>query len=69
MVVTGRLLNQSTFSVQVLDASERLRAFDKADLKEVVMMRTSAMPSYRDVLDTQEIADVVAYLTSLRGSR
>ncbi len=68
-VVTGRLLNQSTFSVQVLDASERLRAFDKADLKEVVMMRTSAMPSYRDVLDTQEIADVVAYLTSLRGSR
>ena len=68
-VVTGRLLNQSTFSVQILDATQRLRAFDKADLKEAVIMRTSEMPSYRDVLDTQEIADVVAYLTSLRGQR
>jgi putative heme-binding domain-containing protein len=68
-VVTGRLLNQSTFSVQILDASERLRAFDRADLKEVVIMKTSEMPSYRDTLDTQEIADIVAYLTSLRGQR
>jgi putative heme-binding domain-containing protein len=68
-VVTGRLLNQSTFSVQILDASERLRGFDRADLKELVIMKTSEMPSYRDALDTQEIADVVAYLTSLRGQR
>lgn len=68
-VVTGRLLNQSTFSVQILDAAQRLRGFDKADLKEVVIMRTSEMPSYRDVLDAQEIADLVAYLTSLRGPR
>jgi putative heme-binding domain-containing protein len=68
-VVTGRLLNQSTFSVQILDASERLRAFDKADLKEFVIMKTSEMPSYRGTLDAQEIADVVTYLTSLRGQR
>jgi hypothetical protein len=27
------------------------------------------MPSYRATLDTQEVADVVAYLTTLRGQR
>jgi putative heme-binding domain-containing protein len=68
-VVTGRLLNQSTFSVQILDASDRLRGFDKADLREFVIMKTSEMPSYRATLDTQEVADVVAYLTTLRGQR
>jgi mono/diheme cytochrome c family protein len=68
-VVTGRLLNQSTFSVQILDAAERLRAFNKADLKEFVIMRTSEMPAYRNTLDAQEVADLVAYLTTLRGRR
>jgi putative heme-binding domain-containing protein len=68
-VVTGRLLNQSTFSVQILDSSQRLRAFDRADLKELVIMKTSEMPAYRGVLDTQEVADLVSYLTTLRGPR
>jgi putative heme-binding domain-containing protein len=68
-VVTGRLLNQSTFSVQILDANERLRAFQKSDLKEFVIMQTSQMPTFRGTLDTQEVADVVAYLTTLRGTR
>lgn len=68
-VVTGRLMNQSTFSVQLLDKSERLRAFDRADLKELVVMRTSEMPSYRGALDEQEVADLVSYLAGLRGAR
>jgi len=68
-VVTGRLLNQSTFSVQIMDSTQRLRAFDRADLKEFVIMRTSEMPSYRGTLDTQEVADLVAFLTTQRGRR
>lgn len=68
-VVTGRLLNQSTFSVQILDSTDRLRAFDKASLREFTVEKTSPMPSARGVLDTQEIADVVTYLTTLRGQR
>ena len=67
--VTGRLLNHSTFSVQMLDSAEQLRAFDKADLLEVVVMTSSQMPSYRDKLDAQEVADLVAYLTTRRGRR
>ena len=68
-VVTGRLLNQSTFSVQVLVDGTRLRAFDRANLREFAVLKTSSMPSARGVLDTQEVADVVTYLTTLRGQR
>jgi putative heme-binding domain-containing protein len=68
-VVTGRLMNQSTFSVQILDRSERLRGFDRADLREFVVTPTSEMPSYRGRLDDQEVADVVSYLAGLRGTR
>lgn len=67
--VTGRLLNQSGFSVQILDSKEQLRSFDKSDLKEFTIKTTSEMPSYRGVLDAQEIADVVTYLVTLRGRR
>ena len=35
-VVTGRLLNQSTFSVQIMDSAQNLRGFNKADLREFV---------------------------------
>ena len=68
-VVTGRLLNQSSFSVQILDAKDQLRSFDRSDLKEFAIKTTSEMPSYRGVLDPQEIADVVTYLVTLRGKR
>jgi putative heme-binding domain-containing protein len=68
-VVTGRLLNQSTFSVQLLDSAQQLRAFNKADVREFVIAKTSEMPSYRGTLETQDVADLVAYLTTQRGSR
>lgn len=67
--VTGRLLNQSSFSVQLLDSKEQLRSFDKGELKEFEFKTTSEMPSYRGVLDAQELSDVVTYLLTLRGRR
>jgi putative heme-binding domain-containing protein len=66
-VVTGRLLNHDTFTVQMLDSTEQLRSFLKADLKEHGFIPTP-MPSYRGRLDAQEMADVVSYLVSLKGS-
>lgn len=65
-VVTGRLLNHDTFTVQLLDASEQLRSFVKADLREQRFV-PSPMPSARDALATQEVTDVVSYLVSLKG--
>ena len=64
--VVGRLLNRDTFTVQLIDLDERLRSFQIADLAEHGFDDTP-MPSARDKLSTQEIADVVSYLSSLRG--
>jgi putative heme-binding domain-containing protein len=63
--VTGRLLNHDTFTVQLLDSQERLRSFNKADVREYGFIE-SPMPSYRDRLSRQEVADVVSYLVSMK---
>ncbi|HVJ31425.1 MAG TPA: c-type cytochrome [Gammaproteobacteria bacterium] len=65
--VVGRLLNRDTFTVQLMDLDERLRSFQIADLREHGFDDTP-MPSAREKLSTQEIADVVSYLSSLRGT-
>jgi len=62
----GRLLNEDTFSVQLIDKTERLLSFQKADLKEYAFETKSPMPSFKDKLSAQELADVVAYLGSLK---
>jgi putative heme-binding domain-containing protein len=67
--VNGRLLNQNSFSIQILDSTDRLRSLDKADLRSHSILTTSPMPSYRESLTAQEIADVVAFLGTMRGGR
>lgn len=64
--VTGRLLNHDTFTVQLYDGEGRLRSFDKGELRGFGFVE-SPMPSYRDKLSAQALADVVSYLVSLRG--
>jgi len=64
--VTGRLLNRDTFTVQLMDTDEQLRSFRIADLRDHGFDDTP-MPSARRKLSTQEIIDVVSYLSSLRG--
>ena len=65
--ITARLLNQSTFSLQVIDTHEQLRSIQKSDLSVFEFIKTSPMPSYRDKLTPQELADVISYLISLKG--
>lgn len=67
--ISGRLLNQDTFSIQLLDSSERLVSLSRSDLRDVSFVKSSPMPSYRDKLTSDEIADVVAYLVTLKGLR
>jgi cytochrome c oxidase cbb3-type subunit 3 len=64
---TGRLLNQDAFTVELFDASERLRSFSKSDLKEYAFLEKSPMPSYQGKLSPKELADLVSYLVSLKG--
>ena len=65
--ITGRLLNQDSFSIQLFDAKERLLSFTKSDLREYAILKSSPMPSYRETLTTEELADVVSYLRALKG--
>ena len=65
---TGRLLNQDTFTVQILDAKdEKLKSSSKSNLREYAFANNSSMPSYKDKLSTQELSDLISYLTSLKG--
>ena len=63
----GTLLNQDTFSVQMRDTNDKLMSYWKTDLKEFAFV-PSPMPSFKDKLTPQEIADVVSYLVSLRSN-
>lgn len=65
--ITGKLLNLDTFQVLMLDPKEQLRAFQKSDLREHGFVDGSKMPSYATTLSRQELADVIAYLATLKG--
>jgi putative heme-binding domain-containing protein len=65
--ITGRMLNQDIFTVQLIDSKEQLRSLMRADLKEFTFLDKSPMPSYRGKLSAQEITDLVSYLVSLQG--
>jgi putative heme-binding domain-containing protein len=66
-VVEGRILNQDTFTVQLLDSKERLLSLSRTDLTEFRAVDKSLMPSYKDKLSSAELADVITYLASLKG--
>jgi len=63
----GRRLNEDTYTVQIIDEQENLVSLAKADLRDLTVGRQSKMPSYADRLTTEEVADVIAYLVSLKG--
>jgi cytochrome c oxidase cbb3-type subunit 3 len=65
--INGRRLNEDTYTVQLIDDQERLVSLVKADLREYTILTVSPMPSYKDKLTPDELADVVAYLLSLKG--
>jgi putative heme-binding domain-containing protein len=65
--INGRRLNEDTFTVQIIDDQERMLSLAKSDFREYTILKTSPMPSYTDKLTAQEMADVVAYLVTLKG--
>src|SRR5688572_30107484 len=63
--ITGKLLSIDTFNLQIFDPAEKLTNISRDNVREMTM--TSPMPSYREKLNSQELSDVVTYLTSLKG--
>lgn len=64
--VQGVVLNEDTYSIQVMDEEERLLSYSKKLLKEIRRGQVSAMPTFQGDLTDTEIDDLVAYLASLR---
>ena len=64
--ITGKLLNQDIYSLQMLDSKEQLVAFRKSELSQFGFMLTAPMPSYQNKLSTEEQTDLIAYLATLK---
>jgi cytochrome c oxidase cbb3-type subunit 3 len=66
--VNGVASNEDTFSVQLIDTLQRLRLFQKSDLKSVRHERKSLMPAYSEtMMGAKDLEDLLAYLESLCG--
>jgi len=67
--IVGVVMNEDTFTIQMMDTSERVYSFDKKSLKSLRHEPRSLMPAYRaDVLNDKDLQDLVAYLQSLRAA-
>ena len=63
--VTGRRLNEDTYTVQLIDSKERLRSLVKADL---ISYKISEGSTHKPTtLSDEEVADIIAYLLTLKG--
>jgi hypothetical protein len=68
--IVGVPMNEDTFSVQVMDMSERVQSFDKKTLKSFRHENRSLMPVYDpNRLGDTDLDDVVAYLQTLRAAK
>ena len=66
--IVGVPMNEDTFTVQIMDPSERIHSLEKRSLKSLRHDKRSLMPAYgADVLGEGDLQDVVAYLQSLRA--
>ena len=66
--IRGRLLNQDTQSIQILSIEETPVPIARDRIQTVTEDRSS-MPSFKEKLAPQELADLVSYLVSLKGIR
>jgi putative heme-binding domain-containing protein len=66
--ITGKLLNQDAISVQLLNPKEELKTYLKSSLREYTILDKGLMPSVEGKLTDQQVADMVSYLGSLKGS-
>jgi len=66
--IRGVRKNEDEFSIQIMDARERLQGYVKANLTAITVDKQSLMPVYGpERLSDAEVADIVRYLRTLRG--
>jgi putative heme-binding domain-containing protein len=64
--VTGRRLNEDTFTILVIDDRENLVSLDRATLRSYTILKESPMPSVKGKLTDGQVSDLVAYMASLK---
>ena len=68
--VRGIRINEDSLTIQLRDTNGQFYSFRKLDLQQLEKeIGKSLMPSYKDRITAGELADLVAYLWTLRGSR
>jgi len=64
--LSGVVLNEDQFTLQMLDAREQLHLFEKDKLRSFEKRRESAMPAYdQKALSDKDLQDLIAYLQSI----
>jgi putative heme-binding domain-containing protein len=67
--VRGTKKNEDVFSIQVMDARERIQGYLKSNLQEVIYEKDSLMPAFGPGrLSDSDANDLVGYLSTLRGA-
>ena len=67
--IIGVPMDEDTFTVQLMDMSERVHSLEKKSLKSLQHENRSLMPAYDERrLGNADLDDVVAYLQSLRST-
>jgi putative heme-binding domain-containing protein len=66
---SGFLLNQDTYTIQIMDFSRGLISIRRSAIKDFGIDSGSFMPSYKDRLTSAETDDIVSYLASLRREK
>jgi cytochrome c oxidase cbb3-type subunit 3 len=62
----GVTLNEDSFSVQVMDADEKIHLLEKDKLRSFQKSRSSMMPKFTaDVLSDKDLEDIVTYLAGV----
>ncbi|MFZ0954417.1 MAG: c-type cytochrome [Candidatus Sulfotelmatobacter sp.] len=64
--IKGVALNEDSFSVQMMDANEKIYLLEKDKLRSFKKSRQSLMPTYNpDALSDKDLEDIVAFLISV----
>jgi cytochrome c oxidase cbb3-type subunit 3 len=67
--IKGVTLNEDSFTVQIMDASEQIHLLEKDKLRSFQKSRESAMPAYKpDTLSDKDLEDIIAFLAGV-GSK
>jgi putative heme-binding domain-containing protein len=64
--LSGVVLNEDQFTLQMLDTREQLHLFEKNRLRSLERKRESAMPAYDEkMLSDKDLQDMIAYLQTV----